>query len=185
MNRLLKYFLQGLLYIIPVALTIYITVKSLKLIDNIIPFDIPGLGILVLVCLITFLGFLGSTILAQPIMSYFEGLIKKAPLIKIIYTSVKDLLSAFVGNKKSFNKPVLVKIGKESGLEKIGFVTQSDLSNLGLPEGKSAVYLPHSYNFSGNLFVVANENITPLDMNAADAMKFIVSGGVTNVDEPE
>ncbi|NQY09627.1 MAG: DUF502 domain-containing protein [Flavobacteriales bacterium] len=183
MNRLLKYFLQGLLYIIPVAITIYITVSLLKLIDGIIPFEIPGLGIAVLLALITFLGFIGSTILAQPIISYFDGLIKKAPLIKIIYTSIKDLLSAFVGNKKRFDKPVLVKIGRDSGLEKIGFITQKDLSNLGISEGKSAVYLPHSYNFSGNLFVVANENITELDMNAADAMKFIVSGGVTAVKE--
>ncbi|NQY67341.1 MAG: DUF502 domain-containing protein [Flavobacteriales bacterium] len=183
MNRLLKYFLQGLLYIIPVTITLYITVQALKLIDGILPFPIPGLGILVLLILITALGYLGSTILAQPIISYFDGLIKKAPLMKVIYTSIKDLLGAFVGNKKRFDKPVLVKIGKDSGMEKMGFITQKNLSMLGISEGKSAVYLPHSYNFSGNLFVVANEQITPLDMNAADAMKFIVSGGVTTVDE--
>ena len=115
-------------------------------------------------------------------LAYLDKLISQAPLVKIIYTSIKDFMSAFVGKERRFTEPVLVKISRDGNLEKMGFITQKDLSNLGIPKGKVAVYLPHSYNFSGNLFIVSVENITPLDAHPAEVMKFIVSAGVTSVD---
>jgi len=107
----------------------------------------------------------------------------RAPLIKTLYTSIGDLLSAFVGEKKRFNKPVLVKISADGGVEKLGFITEEDLSELGIAGDKIAVYLPHSYNFSGNLFIVSRDRVTPIDRNASEVMKFIVSGGVSKVED--
>jgi uncharacterized membrane protein len=91
------------------------------------------------------------------------------------------MLSAFVGNEKRFNKPVMIQVSREAEIFKLGFVTQKDLSYLGIKEGKSAVYLPHSFNFSGNLFIVDNDLITPIDAPSDEVMKFIVSGGITRI----
>jgi uncharacterized membrane protein len=112
-------------------------------------------------------------------------LISQAPLIKVIYTSIKDFISAFVGKDRRFTEPVLVKVNRQSDIEKLGFITQKDLSNIGIPQGRVAVYLPHSYNFSGNLFIVPVENVTPLNAPPAEVMKFIVTAGVTSIDYKE
>ena len=121
--------------------------------------------------------------LLQTIIYYFDLFIVKSPLIKIIYTSLKDLVSAFVGQKKRFNEPVLVKLSKDSNLEKIGFITNKDLKMLGQPNEKVAVYLPHSYAWSGNLFIVKTESLSPINASSTDVMKFIISAGVTQIDE--
>ncbi len=184
-GKFLKYFFQGILVTVPLAITVYIIIKLFLLIDNIIPIDIPGLGLIILIVSITIIGFVGNTFIAIPIRSYLMRLIKKVPLINTIFKSVKDLLSAFVGNKKRFTEPVLVKVNKDSDLEKIGFITRNDLSELGITDGKVAVYLPHSYAFSGNLFIVPKENITPINGTASDIMTFIVSAGVVDVDHSE
>ncbi len=184
MKKVIGYFLKGLLYTVPVAATVFIIYKIFDIIDEILPLeDYPGLGFLIIISGITLFGMLGSTIIAKPIFSYFEKGIEKAPLIKIIYSAVKDLLSAFVGTKKSFNQPVLVKLSKDPVIEKLGFITKEDLSELGIGNGKVAVYLPHSYAWSGNQFIVPKENVTPIDASATTVMKFIVSGGVTQIEQ--
>ncbi|MFM7022925.1 MAG: DUF502 domain-containing protein [Flavobacteriales bacterium] len=200
MNRFLKYLLQGILLIVPLVITVAVIVKVLRWIDNIIPDDfipltlpvvgatsvgaIPGIGILTLLVTLTLLGFLGNTFIAQPFINYFKKILNRAPLIKVIYTSVKDLLGAFVGKEKKFNHPVMVKMG-DGTLYKLGFITQENLSLLGIESGFTAVYFPHSYAFSGNLFIVENKNITALKSKSADIMKFIISGGVTTLSQEE
>lgn len=187
MNRLVRYFLQGLLLISPLAITVYAIVVSLEFIDglliqhltNLIGFKIPGLGLVIIVATITIIGMLGSSILFKPVLNYLDKLISQAPLVKVIYTSIKDFMSAFVGKDKKFTEPVLVKVNKDSDLEKLGFITQHDLTNLGIEAGKVAVYLPHSYNFSGNLFIALAANVKPLNAPSTEVMKFIVSAGVT------
>ena len=192
-KKLLAWFLQGLLFIAPVALTIYIIYVSFTIVDGILTdvilsifgFRIPGLGMVVILVSITLIGFLGSSIVFKPLLSYLDKVISQAPLVKIIYTSIKDFMSAFVGKERRFTEPVLVKVSRDGHLEKMGFITQKDLSNLNIPSGKVAVYLPHSYNFSGNLFIVSVESITPLDASPAEVMKFIVSAGVTSIDNKQ
>lgn len=189
MNRLIRYFLQGLLLISPVAITIYAIYVTFQFIDglliqdltDLIGFKIPGLGIIIIVTFITLIGILGSSILIKPMLSVIDDFISRAPLVKIIYTSIKDFISAFVGKEKKFTEPVLVKMSKDSDLEKIGFVTQHDLSTLGIETGKVAVYMPFSYAFSGSLFIVPIENIKPLNTNTTEVMKFVVSAGVTTI----
>ena len=172
--------------IVPIAVIGYTVYQLFVVTDGLLPYHpFPGAGVLILFALITSLGFLGNTLIAKPIKRVFNEFLERVPLVKTIYTAITDLLSAFVGQKRRFNKPVLVKLSKESNIEKLGFVTETDLSDLGISEGKVAVYLPHSYNFSGNLFIVEKQNITPVDAKSADVMKFIVSGGVTRVEDNE
>jgi uncharacterized membrane protein len=188
MKRLVRYFFQGLLYLAPTAVTIYIVYLVFKFIDEpirhyivkIFDIDIPGAGLLIIVTGITLLGFVGQTILFRPLRLLIDRIMKSAPLIKVIYSSIKDLLSAFVGKEKKFKQPVMVKVNLVSNLEKMGFITQEDLSDIGIRD-KVSVYFPHSYNFSGEMFIVPREHITLLDIPAADAMKFIVSGGIAKV----
>jgi uncharacterized membrane protein len=107
----------------------------------------------------------------------------KAPLIKIIYTAVKDLISAFVGKKKRFREPVLVRLGNSPDLQRIGFITNNELTILGKANEKVAVYLPHSYAMSGDLFIVPVSNITPIKASSTDVMKFIISAGLTQIED--
>ncbi len=179
-NILLKYFLRGLLFIVPIALTIFIIFETINWLDGLIPYKIPGLGLLTILAIITLVGYLASTLLAGPLFNFMESLLIRLPLVNIIYTSIKDLIDAFVGDKKKFNQPVLVTFNPEFSIQKPGFITQEDLTHLGLP-GQVAVYMPHSYNFSGNIFIVPAKYVTPLNASGADVMKFIVSGGVSGI----
>ena len=186
MNNIKNHFLKGLLYIVPVAVTFWVLVEAYKLLNGIIGRFLPGnwqyLGILVLIVLITLFGYVGSVIITSPINSFFQRLLKRAPLLQTIYSSVKDLMSTFVGKKKGFNTPVLIKLYENSTIERIGFITNEDLSSLGIKNGKILVYLPHSYAFSGQLFVVERSYIKPIDASSAEIMKLIVSGGVTEIE---
>ena len=159
MKKIINYFLQGLLYIVPIAVTSYVAIWVLKSIDGILPFQFPGLGLIIIITLITLTGFIGTRIISNPINSFFQNLLKKAPLLQTIYTAVKDLMSTFVGNKKGFNQAVFVRIFNNSTIERIGFITNEDLASLNINKGRVLVYIPHSYNFSGNLFVVERKYI--------------------------
>ena len=185
-------FLRGLLFVVPAAVTIYVVVRLFQFIDGLLlrTFGdvlsaygvVPGLGIVTLVLVITLLGILGSTIIARPLNSSFNRVLDNAPLVRTLFSAIKDLLSAFVGKEKRFDKPVLVRLGSSDvAIERIGFITRTDLSELGIGPHKVAVYLPHSYAWSGNLCIVAHEQVTPLAIKPTEAMKFIVSGGVSGL----
>lgn len=177
--KLINYFLRGLLIVLPFAVTFSIVRSIVVTLDDYVNVGIPAVGFLIVIVSITFLGFIGSSLITKPLFSLMDDVLSKIPFVKIIYTSVKDFMEAFVGDKKKFNSPVLVEMSQ--GLYKPGFITQNDLTNLNLP-GMCAVYFPHSYAFSGNLFLVDKNKVKPFDGNATDVMKFIVSGGVTNLE---
>ncbi len=184
-SALLRYFARGIIFLTPAAVTVYVIVQIFIMIDGIIPYEIPGLGILTLLSVIILFGILASTVLAQPFINWGNRLLKSAPMIKTIYTAIKDLVTAFVGTQKKFDRPVLVKMYEKAEVQKLGFLTGTDLEDLGIGKDKVAVYLPHSYAFSGNLFIVPAENVTPIDAKPADVMKFIVSGGVARMSDIE
>jgi uncharacterized membrane protein len=184
MKYFLRYFFRGLLFVVPVSITAYALYFVVNALDRLFPyFHVPGLGVIVVIAGTTLLGYLGSAWLTKPILQFFDKILEKLPFVRIIYSSIKDLTSAFVGEKKKFDKPVLVQISQDSNLKRLGFLTQEDLNEWGLDENFVAVYIPHSYNFSGNLFIVEKKFITPLNSSGADIMKFIVSGGVIDLDE--
>jgi uncharacterized membrane protein len=179
MKKLLGYFFQGLLLVVPLVLTVFIVYKMFVVVDELLPYHpFPGSGVIILLVAITLIGVLGNTLIARKLHDLLHHLIHKLPLLNTIYTAIKDLLSAFVGEKRKFDKPVLVKLSRESNIQKVGFITQTDLKSLGMTGSQVAVYLPHSYAFSGNLFIVERENVTPIKASSAEVMKFIVSGGV-------
>jgi uncharacterized membrane protein len=186
-----SYFLQGLFLFSPIALTIWCIIKAFEWIDNLLNIEwpgigaIPGTGILILVLIIFLVGLLGSTIVFEAFWKLIDRFLYKFPLTKFIYPALKDIFGAVMGKEKKLNKPVLFRISKDSDLERIGFITESDLSKLGIGPEKVAVYAPHSYNFSGNVYIVPVENIKPLDADAAEAMKFVVAGGMVKIKDIE
>ncbi len=178
-SKLINYFMKGLLVALPISITYSILKSIVVWLDTLIDFGIPAIGFFIVIVSIILLGYIGTSIITEPLFALFDDVLSRIPFVKIIYTSVKDLMEAFVGEKKKFNNPVLVEMSP--GLFKPGFITQNDLSNLNLP-GMAAVYFPHSYAFSGNLFLVDKDKVKPFDGNSTEVMKFIVSGGVTDID---
>ena len=188
-SRLLSYFVRGLLFVAPVGFTILILYSGFDFIDSIVrirfpgtepnnEFFIPGLGFLIVITVTMVIGFTFSVLLPQTIQNLIENAISHLPLVRIFYFAFKDLISAFVGDKRKFDKPVVIQINKETGVYKVGFVTQSNLIDVPIDD-LVAVYCPHSYAFSGEMFLVKRENISVLHISSAEVMKMIVSGGVS------
>jgi uncharacterized membrane protein len=183
MKYILRYFLQGLLLVLPACFTLFIIFYLVRSIDEILPglFGVklfPGSGILIILAFVTLMGVIGSTIIARPAFNFMEYYMYKTPLINLIYSSTKDVIGAFVGDKKKFNHPVLVKMQNDSTIFRIGFVTRENLDTINIKD-MIAVYFPDSYGFTGNLYVVSKENITEIDAPSSEVMKLIVSGGVS------
>jgi uncharacterized membrane protein len=181
MKRLAGYFFKGLLLLLPVGLTIFLLIYLVRKIDSLVNIGIPGIGIVVVVVGVTAVGILFSGIIGRTLFGLLDEVMSRTPLVKIIYSSIKDLIEAFVGEKKKFSEAVLVEISP-NGIEVIGFVTRKDLTQIGLPD-KVAVYFPYSYAVTGHVLIVPAEKIRPLDANSADVMKFVVSGGITGLSE--
>ncbi|MCF8222870.1 MAG: DUF502 domain-containing protein [Bacteroidales bacterium] len=189
MKKIFRFLLQGILFIAPLGITVYFLYLGFKFIDGllqewlyqILNIRIPGLGLVAIILLLILIGFLGQTFIARPFKAVFNKLFKKIPILKVIYSAFSDLFSAFIGKEKKFNKPVVVNVNRELGLDKLGFMTENDLSLIN-EKGKVAVYFPHSYNWSGELFLVPSELVREIDVPAGDVMKFIVSAGVADWD---
>ncbi|MBX3165425.1 MAG: DUF502 domain-containing protein [Bacteroidetes bacterium] len=189
LKRFFRYFFQGLILFIPLIITVFIILQVYNKFAELFSFigfkDYPilnaALGLTGTICSLALLGMLASSYVFQGVFSLLEKKLERAPFIRHIYSPIKDFTGAFTGNKKRFTKPVLVKINSDSQTHQIGFITKENLNELGIAD-KVAVYLPFSYALSGRLIIVPKENVTPLDIPAAEAMKFIVSGGVTDVE---
>jgi len=179
-TKIISYFFRGLLFVAPVAFTFLVLEAIFNWLDGLLPLNIPGLGLVIVLAIIITVGYLASTYVMRPIFELFERFVKRIPLLSLVYNSIKDLIGAFVGEERKFNKPVIVQFDATGNVMKPGFITQEDLSALDLP-GFCSVYLPHSYNFSGNIILVKKELIKTWDANGTDAMKFIVSGGISHV----
>lgn len=191
-RKIFQYFLQGILLVAPVVIVLYILYSLFVSVDGwlnskispLIGFNIPGLGIFILFISLTLLGFIGQTALLKPLKNIAGKFIKRIPVLNLLYSSINDLFSAFVGKEKKFNVPVKVLFNAENNLWKLGFVTKESM-NVIENEELAAVYFPHSYNFSGELYLVPKERIRYLKLSPAEVMKFIVSGGVTRFENVE
>lgn len=196
MNRIIRalfnYMIRGALVILPIAAAvffiywIFVKVDSALNISDVFwvdqagkPIYIPGLGILTVLVILIVVGIVVTNFVTDPIKKWFARWFNRLPVFNVIYTSFKDLTEAFVGDDKKFSEPVVVDVNG-TGFKKIGFLTQKDLSKINLP-GEVAVYFPLSYSFAGQLCIVSAERIQPLNMSASEAMKFIVSGGVSHL----
>jgi uncharacterized membrane protein len=179
MRTLTRSFAQGLLVLAPVAITTWIVWVSVTTLDRWLDTRIPGLGILIAAAGITLIGYLTGNVVGNKLVSWLEAGLQRVPLIRILYNSLRDLLGAFVGQKRKFDKPVAVEMNQH-GLKVLGFLTTERFDDPQLA-GHVSVYLPESYNFAGNLVVVPKERVRPLDADGAEFMAFIMSGGVTDM----
>ena len=190
-NALLRYFVKGLLVILPMGAAIIILLWAFSSLDSLLNFSdsflvnpetgkplyVPGLGILSVIVIILFVGIVATYLITEPIYNWVNKWLNKIPVFKFLYSSVKDLTEAFVGDEKKLNEPVIVDM---NGTKRIGFLTQKDLRVLGLDD-EVAVYFPWSYSFAGELVIVKANQVKTLNVSSAQAMKFIVSGGVTSI----
>lgn len=200
LKRLLQYFLQGLIILAPIAITFYAVSALFSFIDNILPeafgkifphwgvdehgnsIKIPGIGFAVLLLTVVFVGYISSSFVVGKLVDLFDTILERTPGIKIIYTTVKDFFEAFAGNKRKFDKAVLVSI-QDKDVWQIGFITQEEVMQFGLAD-HVAVYVPKAYAFTGELFFLRRERVKLLtDISSSEAMKFAISGGVTQIDE--
>ncbi len=191
-KAIFNYFVRGLLVVLPLGAAFFLIFWAFSSVDEALnlsevlfvnpstgqPLYIPGLGLLSVIVIILFAGVVATYLITEPIYNWFNKWLNKLPVFKFIYSSIKDLTEAFVGDEKKLNEPVLVE--DKHGFKRIGFLTQKDMRAFGL-EGEVAVYFPWSYSFAGQVFIVKADQITPLKISSAQAMKFIVSGGVSSL----
>ena len=192
-KALLNYFFKGLIVVVPLGMAAFLIFWAVSSIDSALnlsdvlwtdnkgkPVYIPGLGILNVLVVILIAGILVTNVITDPIKRWFNRWINRLPFFNFLYSSIKDLTEAFVGDEKKFNEAVIVEVN-EFGLKKIGFLVQKDLAKLGLP-GEVAIYFPYSYSFAGQVVIIAADKVKHIDKNAADMMKFVISGGVSGLD---
>ncbi|NJN28351.1 MAG: DUF502 domain-containing protein [Cyclobacteriaceae bacterium] len=188
MKKLTSYFFQGLLYLAPISITIYVIYLVFDFSDNLlqehlsklIGREVPGLGVLIMLVFLTALGYIGQTIIARPFKLFFYKIIHTIPLLELIYSAIKDFFSAFVGKDKKFNKPVMFKVNPTDHVFRLGFITNTQLKALGLSD-TVAVYVPFSYTFTGETYLVSKDAIKIINVPASEVMKFIVAGGVADI----
>ncbi len=195
-SRLLQYFLQGLLILAPIAITIYALFFVVSTIDGWIPLfsykdelgrvhvQNYGLGFVIIIGVILAIGYFSSFFITGRIVSFMDKFMQKAPGIKHIYSTTRDFFEAFAGDKKKFTHNVLANVD-DNDVWRMGFITREDMSDFGLVE-YVAVYIPMAYSVAGNVYIIPRSRIKPItNITSAQTMKFAVSGGVTEVEEGE
>lgn len=175
---LARSFVNGLILIGPVALTIYVCVLAFRWVDGWLSLPIPGVGFLATVALVTLLGFIASGVVARGAVGLIDQLLGRLPGVRLLYNSLRDVFGAFAGDQQRFTAPVTVELVPGSGARVMGFLTQPSLEAFGLTD-EVAVYLPQSYNFAGQTIIVPRERVTPISARPADVLAFIVSGGIS------
>jgi uncharacterized membrane protein len=182
MRRLPYYFLQGLIFLVPIIVTFWVVSTAFLTIDDsirrLIGSAVPGLGFLVMLVAVTAFGFLASNFFTRRLLQFLERQLDRLPLLKLLHTSIKDLMNAFVGEKRRFGKPVLVDLAGDGRLRAAGYVTRESMERFGRPDDV-AVYFPQAYNFAGQVVIVPRAAVTELSVDSTEVMAFIVSGGVT------
>lgn len=201
LKKIFQYFLQGLIILAPIAITVYAVSALFNFIDGILPgiigkffpgflgtdaegnvIKIPGLGFILVLLVVIFVGYISSSYIIGKLVELFDKILERTPGIKLIYTTIKDFFEAFAGNKRKFDKSVLISI-EGNDVWQIGFITREELHEFGLTE-YVAVYVPQSYALTGRLYFVKPDRVKLLtDISSTDAMKFAISGGVTEIEE--
>jgi len=201
---LVRYFIRGLLLVVPVGATAWILIYAFNTISGLVELSSDGemqipltdvsisagsfawkvFSFVFILAVIIGIGLMTSNVVTQWMLRRLEEIAFRVPVIKLIYTSIRDMVEAFVSDKKKFDKPVLLSFAADPEVEVIGFITRGDLEEFGRP-GKVAVYVPQSYNFAANLVLVRKDRVTPIDLPPGDVMAFVVSGGVSQATQPK
>lgn len=189
MKSILKNFINGILTIVPIILVIYVIYKTFLFLDGLLgntlkPYlkddYIPGIGLLTTILLITVLGWLSTKYISGKIIRLIDILLDKIPVVKTIYSVIKDTVQSFLGEKKSFSKVALVVIpGTE--MRSMGFITSEQLEDFYSPlKDHVAVYIPQTFQVAGFTFLIPKDQVEIIDVKPEEAMKFILSGGMTS-----
>ena len=178
LKKISNYFFQGLIFLAPIGITAYIFYKAFLFIDGLLGLPYPGVGFLLTIIGVTLLGFLTSNFLTRSVFQLLDKLLTRMPLVRLLHTSLKDVLTAFVGERRRFDRPVVVEVLPGSGVKAFGFMTRESLENFQLQD-HVAVYFPQSFNFAGNVLIYPRAQVTPIQTDSSRLMAFIVSGGIT------
>ena len=176
MNWIIKNFLRGLVIVVPIGVTVYLVYQSFQALDRLLGLPIPGVGALIVIVSVIAIGALASNFIFRTLLDLTDRIFTKAPIVRLVYAAIKDLLEAFVGNKRRFDRPVVVSVNAD--VKVFGFVTRDELDSLALP-GSVAVYLPFSYTWDGCLLVMPKEKVQRIDADSASIMALVMSGGVS------
>ena len=195
-KKLLQYFLQGLLILAPVAITIYSIYFVVSGIDSWIPIFTHvdangqvhvqnyGIGFVLIIAVIVILGYFSSFFITGRVVSFFDKMLERTPGIKYVYTTTRDFFEAFAGDKKKFTDNVLANVD-DNDVWRVGFITQEDMEEFGLKD-YVAVYIPMAYSVAGNVYIIPKQRVRRIEnISAAQSMKFAVSGGITKIEEEE
>lgn len=182
MKRLLSYFVRGLVVVGPLALTVYICVVIFTTIDNWLGLPIRGVGFVLAIVFVTLVGFFASNFLTASVLGWVDSAVERLPFVRLLYSSTKDMLNAFVGEKRRFDKPVLVSVSADREVKVLAFLTSDSLVSLGRAD-LVTVYMPQSYGLAGHIIVVPADRVERIQADAAEVMAFIISGGVTTVEQ--
>lgn len=201
-KKVFQYFLQGLLIIAPLAITIYAIYWIVSTVDNWIPiFREPvldaqgrqigyevknyGLGFVVIISAVILIGYLSSFFIQSRLFNLFDRWLEKTPGIKFIYTSTRDFFEAFAGNKRKFNKAVLANVFSDE-VWIVGFLTDEEMAKFDMGADKVAVYVPQAYNFAGQLYILPRNKVKKIEhISSGEAMKYAVTGGVVDLEAEE
>jgi uncharacterized membrane protein len=183
MKTLFKYFINGVLFLTPIMLTLVIVHWILawwdKTAGKVFPVEIPGLPLLISILVVILIGYIVSWWLSASLLNYIDKLFTKVPVVKFIYTIIKYTLTSVLGEKKSFSKIAVIKI-PNTNMKMLGFITSEDLSHLGFKD-HMAVYIMQSMQWAGVTLLVPNEDIEILEgVKMEEVLKFIVSAGIVS-----
>lgn len=199
-KKVFQYFLQGLLVIAPIAITVYTIYWVVSKVDswipifrqpirdvqgNIIAYEVKnyGLGFVIIIVTVILIGYLSSYLIQTRIFNLFDSWLEKTPGVKFIYSSVRDFFGAFAGDKKKFNKAVLANVFAED-VWIVGFLTDEEMNKFEMGSDKVAVYVPQAYNFAGQLYILPRSRVRHIEnITSGEAMKYAVTGGVVDVDD--
>jgi uncharacterized membrane protein len=180
MKNLFGYFVRGCLALIPILGTVYIVWALISAMDDLLGITVPGLGLLLSVALITLVGFLVSNVIGRKILEWFDLILGKVPVIKLLYKSIRDLLQTFAGEKKTTGRPVSIRLSQDSETRILGLLTRDDLSALGLPD-HVAVYIPQAYNIGGQVVAIHRDQVERIAVSATEMLTFMMSGGASGL----
>lgn len=186
-RKLLKFFIQGVLVLAPVTITGYLLYLLFDKVDSILrPYvNIPGLGFAILITFVILVGWISSNFLMGSVLGLFDHWLEKTPGIKFLYSSIKDFFEAFAGEKKKFDKAVLISAFSDD-VWIIGFLTDNEMKKFEMGADHVAVYVPQAYNFAGQLFILPRNKVKKIEhITSGEAMKYAVTGGVVRFDEDE
>lgn len=184
LRRLLRYFVQGLIILAPIGITLYAMYWLFEQVDQILrPYlSVPGLGFVLIILGVILVGWISSIFLIGSFFNLLDQWLDRAPGIKFIYTSTKELFEAFAGDKRKFKTPVLASVF-EPDVWVVGFLTDEEMEKFDMGQEHVAVYVPQAYNFAGQLYVLPRTRIKKIDrIPSGDAMKYAVTGGVAELE---